>query len=86
MIRSVVLPLAGLTLAPTIFADGLAARDFGVRDFGAVGDGETLDTKAIQVAIDRYAAEGGGRVVLASGRVVYRGITGSRMCEGRSRS
>ena len=38
------------------------------RDFGAQGDGVTLDTKAIQSAIDHCASNGGGRVVFPPGR------------------
>jgi polygalacturonase len=40
---------------------------FPVRAHGAVGDGKTLDTKAIQAAIDACAAAGGGTVLLANG-------------------
>ena len=41
---------------------------FNVADHGAVGDGKTLTTGAIQKAVDRCAAAGGGRVVFPAGR------------------
>ena len=44
-----------------------------VSDSGATGDGETLDTTAIQDAIDRCAAAGGGTVDFPAGRY----LTGS---------
>jgi len=41
---------------------------FNIRDFGAVGDGMTLDTPAINKAIEDCAAAGGGQVLLPPGR------------------
>lgn len=38
-----------------------------IRDYGAVGDGLTLCTEAIQRAIDDVAAKGGGHVVVPTG-------------------
>ncbi len=41
--------------------------EFSVRDFGAVGDGKTLDSKAIQAALDECGRVGGGTVRIPSG-------------------
>ena len=51
----------------------LQAKSLSVKDCGAIGDGVTLDTKAIQTAIDSIAAVGGGTVEVPAG--VY--LTGS---------
>jgi hypothetical protein len=41
---------------------------FDVRDFGAVGDGKSNDTAAIQRAVDQCARKGGGIVLVHNGR------------------
>jgi len=46
-------------------AEGLGVRD--VRTFGAKGDGKTVDTPAINQAIDDAAAAGGGSVYFPAG-------------------
>ena len=60
--RKYIFLFAGLLLAQMSYA----ALD--VRHFGAKGDGTTLDTRAIQSAIDSAAVCGGETVVLPPGR------------------
>ena len=48
---------------------------FSVRDFGAKGDGVTLDTGAIQTAIDACTNMGGGKVYLPPGNYLTGTIT-----------
>ncbi len=43
------------------------AADFVVTDHGAVGDGTTLNTAALQATLDAARAAGGGRVVIPAG-------------------
>jgi len=62
-------------LVPQALAEALApapkltAQDspWDVRRFGAVGDGKTMDTHAVQAAIDACHQAGGGRVHFATG-------------------
>ncbi len=48
--------------------------EYNVLDFGAIGDGETLNTKAVQKAIDACAVAGGGRVFFPKGQYVLSSV------------
>lgn len=48
--------------------------EYNVLDFGAVGDGISIDTAAIQAAIDACRTAGGGKVLLPGGRVYRAGV------------
>ncbi len=48
-------------------ATAATAGVFDVRQYGAVGDGETLDTAAINAAVEACAAAGGGQVLFSPG-------------------
>lgn len=43
---------------------------YDIRDFGAIGDGRTLNTEAVQAAINQCHEQGGGRVLVAGGDFV----------------
>ena len=45
----------------------LGARVYNIRDFGAKGDGQTVDTAALQAAIDACARDQGGTVLVPAG-------------------
>lgn len=52
----------------------MSDSNFNLRDFGARGDGVTLDTAAMQRAIDAAAQRGGGTVFVPAGRYVVGSI------------
>jgi polygalacturonase len=54
-------------------ADG--AKEFDIRQFGAKGDGKTLDTAAIQEALDECGRAGGGTVKFSPGIYLSRPLT-----------
>ncbi|NLS95512.1 MAG: glycoside hydrolase family 28 protein [Planctomycetaceae bacterium] len=65
---SLCLGVAASCLTSRVFAEpSVPPGHFDVRNFGAAGDGVTLDTKAIQKAIDTCAEAGGGKVCLQGG-------------------
>jgi len=51
-------------------ATHLGARLYNIRDFGAKGDGKSLDTAALQAAIDACTRDGGGTVLVPAGTFV----------------
>ncbi len=67
------------TLVFLFFAISLQAADgskvFDVRQFGAKGDGKTLDTEAIQKALDECGQAGGGIVHFTAGTYLSKPLT-----------
>jgi hypothetical protein len=84
--KEVSMPLIGASLAPGLLSakgdaaeqsntpagndKSLGARVYNVCDFGAKGDGTTLDTAAVQSAIDACAGDKGGTVLVPAGNFV----------------
>src|ERR1051326_3028731 len=56
--------------SPSAANVALGARIYSITDFGAKGDGTTLNTDAVQAAIDACAADQGGIVVVPAGDFV----------------
>jgi len=61
--------LAADKAIPTVGSDGAASSGvFNIRTYGATGDGTTLDTAAINGAIEACSKAGGGQVLFPPGR------------------
>jgi Glycosyl hydrolases family 28 len=63
---------ASLPAADTPAAHGdddklAGAKTYNIRDYGAVGDGKTLNTAAVQAAVDACFKDGGGTVLVPAG-------------------
>lgn len=63
MIRGVFATILALTVT-------LQAKEFDIRDFDAIGDGTTVNSKAVQKAIDACHIDGGGVVRIPAGNFV----------------
>ncbi len=75
--------LQALAAEPAKAADAKTPQRFVISDFGAVADGKTVNTKAIQSAIDKCAAAGGGVVVVPKGTFLSGAIflkQGANLC------
>jgi polygalacturonase len=70
---------AGAAFAPASTGE-TQPRIFHVKNFGARGDGKTLDTSALQAALDAASVAGGGTVDFAPG--IY--VTGSLFLHGHT--
>lgn len=68
--RLLVFGLAVLIAAAALTAAELKPGIFDVRAHGAMGDGVTLDTPAIEAALDAAAKAGGGQVLFPPGRYI----------------
>lgn len=59
--------VAGQSSPPATDDKNLGARIYNIREFGAKGDGTTLDTAAVQAAIDACHRDRGGTVLVPAG-------------------
>ena len=55
---------------PDAMSADAGAKVYNIRDYGAKGDGKTIDTPALQAAIDACNKDGGGTVLVPSGTFV----------------
>jgi len=76
-IRNGIAGTTGLLVAGDLPVSGLTVpreKEFNILDYGARADGKTLNTTAIQAAIDRCAGNGGGRVRVPRGTFLTGGF------------
>lgn len=64
-----------LLLCLSYFQLSAQQKSYLITTYGAIGDGKTVNTVAIQKAIDKAADEGGGSVIVPAGRFVTGVIT-----------
>jgi len=58
-----------LFITLTVLLSAIASyADYNIKDYGAIGDGKSLDSPAINAAIDDAVKNGGGKVVVPAGR------------------
>jgi len=60
---------------PNIPTPVIPPRTFRITDYGAVGDGKTMNTAALQKAIAACGQAGGGTVLVPPGRFLTQPIT-----------
>jgi len=65
--KTIMIVLMALLLNITAGLTVVMAKRYVITDHGAVGDGQTLNTKAIQSAIDLCASNGGGVIIVPEG-------------------
>ncbi len=66
--------LTALCVIPVLQLSGCSADHPVIQPAGAIGDGKTKDTAAIQQALDQCAAQGGGQVVIPAGKFLIGSI------------
>lgn len=60
-------PAQAARTKPALSTDDLGARVYNIRSYGAKGDKTTVDTAAVQAAIDACTNDGGGTVLVPAG-------------------
>src|SRR4051794_25688184 len=68
------LQLAGQAADAATAGKNAGEKSYNVREFGAVGDGKTLDTTAVQKALDACGQAGGGTVRISPGTYLIQPI------------